>query len=251
MFDRAMKLRSPGVFITATDTEIGKTTVACGVAASLRGRGQRVGVCKPIATGCRFDVSRLVAEDAEALAHYSDCRQSLDVINPVRYREALAPWVAAERSSRAVHTGSIYDSMHRIDEACDVVVVEGIGGVMVPIAEGVTVLDMAAAIGYPVVVVTRGDLGTLNHTAMTCELIKRRGLRLAGLVINRYKTDTADVAESTNPYYLAKQNGTKVLATVPEASGGVEPHKARMADGVLEALDMTDWMGVCKRAKSG
>ena len=248
--NRKSKITSPGLFITGTDTEVGKTVAACAIAAVLRrvgGRAAKVGVCKPIATGCRVEREGLVNEDAEALAHFADCRLPLHVINPVRYRDPVAPAVAAEETGRAVDEGAIWDSLRRLDEASDVMIVEGIGGVMVPIDRERTVLDLTAAIGYPVVVVTRNTLGTLNHTAMTCSLIRQAGLRLAGLVINEYEPDTNDPAAASNPRWLARQNRTQVLATLPRAVG-VAPQEARLPAAVLDAAGMIDWRNACAAA---
>lgn len=238
-------LSKPGLFITATDTEVGKTVVTCAIAAVLKQRGARVGVCKPIASGCRRDREGLVSEDAEALAHFSDCPLPLDVINPVRYRAALAPCEAAERESQPVDDEAIAFALRRLDEQADVMLIEGIGGVMVPLDEKRSVIDLAKAIDYPVVVVTRGCLGTLNHTALTCEAIRHAGLRLAGLVINRYHTDTNDLAEATNPRWLARQNRTSILATIPEADHVAAP-KAQLPAGVIEAAGMSNWLDIAR-----
>ncbi|MBI1374799.1 MAG: dethiobiotin synthase [Phycisphaera sp.] len=241
-------LTKPGLFITATDTEVGKTVVTCAVAAVLRRNGFKVGVCKPIASGCRHDREGLVSEDAEALAHFADCRLPLDAINPVRYHVPLAPAEAAERESRPVDDAAIAESLQRLDAAHDVVLVEGIGGVMVPLDDTRTVLDLAVAVGYPVVVATRSTLGTLNHTALTCKVIREAGLRLAGIVINRYHPDTTDLAEQSNARWLAKQNRTKVLATIPDAPG-VRPERAELPGEVIDAVDVIDWRDACKRQK--
>ncbi len=234
------RLTKPGLFVTATDTEVGKTVVTCAIAAWLRREGMTVGVCKPIASGCRHDREGLVNEDAEALAHFADCRANLDVINPVRYRDPLAPAVAAERVERPVDDHAIAESLHRLDAEHGVMLVEGIGGLLVPLDEKRTVLDLAATLGYPVLVVVRPNLGTLNHTAMTCELIRRRKLRLAGLVINRYQPETPDLAATTNRIWLARQNRTSVLATIPDAPG-VAPAKARLPAEVHDAIAVHDW----------
>jgi len=107
------------------------------------------------------------------------------------------------------------------------------------------VLDLMCRIGYPVVVVTHARLGTLNHTAMTCRLVRDAGLRLAGLVINGYRPDSPDLAEATNPQWLAKQNGTTILATVPDVPG-VVPQRGSMREEVLDAIAATDWRDACK-----
>lgn len=239
----------PGLFITGTDTEMGKTVVASAIAVVLRRRHVAVGVCKPIASGCRHERERLVSPDAEALAHFADCRATLDMINPVRYRAPLAPAVAAERTERPVDHSAIADSLRRLDADHDVMLIEGIGGLMVPIDAKQTVLDLAKWLGYPVLVVTRADLGTLNHTAMTCSLIRSAKLRLAGLVINQYNPDTPDLAESTNPLWLARQNDTTVLATVPRTTG-VAVEKGRLPDEVIDAVAVADWQQILQPPKA-
>lgn len=236
-------LKMPGLFITATDTEIGKTLVTCAIAAVLRRSGVRVGVCKPIASGCRHDREGLVSEDAEALAHFANSPFALDIINPVRYRHPLAPAVAAEFEKRPIDDAAIDYSLTHIAEQSDVMLVEGVGGVMVPLDDQRTVIDLMQAVGYPVVVVTSNRLGTLSHTAAACAAIRAAGLTVAGLVINRHHVDTPDLVEATNPRWLAKQNRTTVLATIPEVTD-VAPQKAQIPPAVTDAIAMTHWLDI-------
>jgi len=243
---RLSNLSRPGLFITATDTGVGKTVVTAAIAAACRAAGRRVGVCKPIATGCRLDREGLVSPDAEALAHFADAPAPLHVINPIRYHPPISPNVAAEQDDRPIDFGQIADALDRIADQSDLVLVEGIGGIMVPLDEKRTVLDLARAIGYPVLVVTRPDLGTLNHTALTCRAIIDAGLRLAGLVINRYDPESTDPAVADNPRLLAGQNNTQVLATIPAAEN-VTPEAGHLPPAVLDAANVLDWSTVCKR----
>jgi len=239
----ALGLSRPGLFVTATDTAVGKTVVTCAIAAALRAAGHRVGVSKPIASGCRHERIGLVNEDAEALAHFADCMQPLATINPVRYAAPLAPAAAAERAGRSVNFQAIADSWRELDAANDVLLVEGVGGVMVPLDEQHTVLDLARWLGFPVLVVTRAGLGTLNHTALTCGAIHAANLPLAGLVINRYDPESADLSVASNPRWLTRQNQTPVLATLPCAEG-TDPARGRIAPAVLEAVAGVDWSRV-------
>lgn len=233
-------LTRPGLFIAATDTDVGKTAVACALAALLHRAGHRVGVAKPIASGCRAERDTLVNPDAEALAHFADAPQPLDLINPVRYRQPLAPAAAAQATGRPVDQAAVVDALQRIDAESDLMIVEGLGGVLVPLDRTATALDLAAAIDYPVLVVARPGLGTLNHTALTCQAIRRAGLRLAGLVINGADPDSPDPSAASNPAWLARQNRTSVLATVPRAEG-VAPAAGRLPPAVMEAMDVRDW----------
>lgn len=242
-------LTTPGLFITGTDTEVGKTVVTCAIAAALRRTGLRVGVCKPIASGCRLDVKELVSEDAEALAHFADSPFPLHTINPVRYRAPLAPAVAADKARRPVDISAIDKALSEIAQPSDVMLVEGVGGWLVPIDDKHTVGDLARRIGYPVVVVARANLGTLNHTALTCESIKRAGLKLAGIVVNGFDAEeTVDESMADNPAWLARQSKTRVLATVPRCDG-VAPNKGHLPLGVLDAIDVVDWRARAKPAR--
>ena len=195
MLPRRPRLTRPGLFVTATDTAVGKTVAACAIAWRLRRGGAAVGVCKPLATGCRREREGLVSEDAEALAHFADCRQPLDTINPIRYARALSPAAAAEIEDRAPDFDALVRSLEQLDDAGDYLVIEGVGGLMVPLdaaRPNVTVLDLAAELGYPVAVVCRAGLGTLNHTAMTVRLLREAGCDVAGLIINGYVPDPGE-----------------------------------------------------------
>ena len=253
MWNKPLKLRRPGLFITGTDTEVGKTVISCAIAAVLRRQqpGVRLGVCKPFGSGCRKDREGLVSEDAEALAHFADCRAHLDLINPVRFAAPLAPAVAAEQNSTAINWPEVRRSLTVLDQSSDAMLVEGVGGLLVPLDPAnprLTVLDLAVAIGYPVLVVARSGLGTLNHTAMTVRLLKGAGCRVGGLVMNYYEPDVAkspDSSLNSNRIWLSKMTGVKVLAVVPAVKD--EPpavHKAKMPAAVLDTVATTFWPDV-------
>jgi len=240
--------RRPGLFITGTDTEVGKTVVTCAIAATFARIGRRVGVCKPFASGCRRERGRLVSGDGEALAHFAGLDPALGdlgLVTPVTHREPVAPAVAMEARRERFDPTPIARSLGILDEGSDLVLVEGIGGVMVPIDPArpqLTVLDFMREVGYPVVVVTRADLGTLNHTALTCAAIRAAGCRLAGLVVNRYDPDNPDPAMQTNRQWLARMNGTPILATVPEAAeGALDIAAGRLDEDVRIAVALGPW----------
>jgi dethiobiotin synthetase len=243
-----LTLTNPGLFITATGTEAGKTVASCAIAVALRREGRTVGVCKPAASGCRRERDDLINDDAEALAHFADCRFPLNTINPVRYRKPLAPAVAAEIEDKPFDFDAVARSLNEINAAHDVTLVEGVGGIMVPLTKDYTVLDLMVEVGFPVVVVCDATLGTLNHTAMTCELIRQKGLRLAGIVVNRYDPESPDASVVSNPAWLAKQNRTQLLATLPVAED-VNPGKGRIPDSILEAAAMTAWTPLAKKSR--
>ena len=248
-----IRFHTPGLFVTGTDTEVGKTVVSCAIAYALRQQrsSAKIAVCKPMATGCEKRREGLVNEDAEALAHFADCRLPLDVINPVRFREPLAPAVAARQLNVPTPWGLLADAAKQIDGYGDALVVEGAGGVMVPLdseAPKATWLD-TGCFGLPAVVVSRAGLGTLNHTALTVKVLKDAGVRVAGVVVNGYEGDEAvamsqDPSLPGNPRWIEQMTGTKVLALVPRMEGQVSPRKGTIASEVLEAVGCVDWWGV-------
>ncbi|MBN1844132.1 MAG: dethiobiotin synthase [Sedimentisphaerales bacterium] len=230
-----------GFFVTGTDTGVGKTVVAGAIARYLRTRAQKVGVCKPIATGCAVRREGLVSPDAEFLAHCSDTDLSLDQINPIRYREPLAPWIAAERARRPV-------DWHALEQACrlnlqqhDCLVVEGIGGVMVPIEKRYLVLDLMVDFALPVVIVARSGLGTVNHTLLTLEACRRRQLRILGVVINGYDPEGADPAQQDNPRLIEQVGGVRVLCIIPRDIRTCV-NKGLIGPDVQAAIALADWI---------
>ncbi len=261
---------TPGLFITGTDTGVGKTVVSCLIADQWR-RAEigahprsRVGVLKPIATGCRKEREGLVSDDAEQLAHAADFDPDvgpLDLINPVRYRAALAPAAAVEIEHAPIDWPAIARSLRRLDEHCSRIVAEGVGGVLVPLEQPgsrgpiTTVLDLARAIGYPVVVVCRATLGTLNHTAMTCKILRDAGLPIAGLIVNGYDPDSPDLSMQTNRDWLRRQTGVRILATLPgrAAASGISPAPGSPAwnprdihPDLRAAIDATDFASLAR-----
>ncbi len=253
MLDSLPASNTPGLFITGTDTEVGKTVVACAIAAALRRQmpGLRLGVSKPFASDCRKEREGLVNEDAEALAHFADCKQPLSVINPIRYAPPLAPAMAAQEAGESVDWQALSRSIELLQRESDAVLIEGVGGLLVPIdpqRPKVTVLNLIAALGYPVVIVTRAGLGTLNHTAMTTAILRQVGLPIAGMVINGYIADPAkadDPAIAGNRIWLEKLTGVKTLAVVPKVQDiGAQPQHGRLDPAILEAVEMTFWPDV-------
>ena len=243
-------LTKPGLFVTATDTDVGKTVITCAIAKTLVDQGRSVGVCKPFATGCdRNQNNLLVSPDAQALAHFATARWPLDVINPIRYALPVAPAVAASQSSSPPPDyGHLRRCLETIDEASDVVLVEGVGGLLVPLDDQHhTVLDLAVGLGYPVVVVTRPGLGTLNHTAMTVRLLQQAGCRVAGLVVNGCPVphDPAavqDASLATNAKWLEQMNRVPILATVPVCPPhAVSPETGRIPTAVIQAVASVRW----------
>lgn len=235
-------LQIPSIFVTGTDTGVGKTFVAGALANWFRLRGFRVAVLKPVATGCVRRREGLVSEDAEFLAACADARFPLDLICPQRYEEPLAPSVAAERAGVPLDWSAIDRSIRLMSAESDVMIVEGVGGIMVPMDASNTVLDMAVWLRSPTVVVARPSLGTINHTLLTLGALESADVSVAGVIINRYQADGATVAEETSGRVIEKWGRKPVLATIPE--GTVD--RRELAADIVAALDPIDWNDISK-----
>lgn len=218
------------LFVAGTDTEVGKTAISGGLAGALKRRGVDVGVVKPVQTGCIEEEGVKVAPDARFL------RQSAgidDGVCPFKLEPALAPRVAAEIVGKELRYDEILHEVSELVDRHDFTVVEGIGGVRVPLAEDKEVIDMMTDFGFPVVVVARSGLGTLNHTALTIEALRRRGLDVLGVVLNRYP-GSPDQAEETNPREIERLVGVEVLGKVPELCLDTEEGQL---GGIIESVD--------------
>lgn len=228
----------PGLLITGTDTDVGKTIVAAGIADWFRRTGVRVGVFKPVATGCVKRREGLVSEDAEFLAHCAGARQPLDVICPQRYVEPLAPAIAAERAKQPVDWDSIQRSLSVVEENNDVLIVEGVGGLRVPMDEKHTFVDVARWLNLPVVIVAQAGLGTINHTLLSVDALRAANVEIAGVVVNRYLAESASIAEETNPRAIEKWGRVPMLSIVPNYGSGIKDH---LPADVVAAIARVDW----------
>ena len=229
-----------GLFITGTDTGVGKTLIAGGIASILAKQGLRVGVFKPIATGCRMEKGKLICDDAQFLAKCSNCSCGLPIVNPVSYQTPAAPFVAAQIEDRRIDYLAIENAYRFICENHDVVIVEGIGGIRVPISPRIDVLELADEFHMPVVVVARSNLGTINHTLLTVDAVRINDLPFAGVVISGYKPDTTDPAEKTVAQVISEFDDIKILSVVPfDAESSVE--KGTVGQPIIDALSKCDW----------
>ena len=242
----------PGLFITATDTCVGKTVIAGAIARHLHRRnGLRVAVCKPVATGCVRRREGLVSEDAEFLAHCADAPHPLDLICPQRYVEPLAPAVAADRAGTPIDWPTVDNAIRLMSRDSDVLVVEGVGGVLVPLDDKHTVLDLAASLRLPAIVVARPSLGTINHTLLTLQTLRSRKVKIAGVVINRYPPDTPGAAEETNPRVIERWGKAPILAIVPEATLPDDPGADPIPPAVAAPIGAVDWERLAGRHIAG
>ena len=204
-----------GIFVTATDTEVGKTFVAAGLAKALKTLGLDVGVMKPIASGGRRTKDGLVSDDARQLAEAADALDELALVNPVCLEAPLAPLVAARLEGTRIDLGTVWRAYEALAARHEFLVVEGIGGLLVPIDEGATVLDLITMLRLPALVVTRPTLGTINHTLLTVRYAREHGINVIGLVINAVGPVEDSEAVKTNPAVLEEWSKVPVLANLP------------------------------------
>ncbi|MEO8038208.1 MAG: dethiobiotin synthase [Betaproteobacteria bacterium] len=202
-----------GVFVTGTDTGVGKTLVACGLIHAYRRLGLRVAGMKPVAAGGFEAPSGWTNEDVEALRAAANVDAPLDDINPYRLREPIAPHIAAARAGVALDLSVIRARFAALAQRADAVVVEGAGGFAVPLNEGEDFGDLARLLGLPVVLTVGLRLGCINHALLTQEAILARGLVLAGWVANRI--DPAMAACDENLATLAARMRAPLLGVVP------------------------------------
>ena len=236
--------RGRGLFVTGTDTDIGKTVVAGGIARALRQGGEGVEVYKPVASGCRLNPrGGLISSDAEFLAACGDSTRPLSDITPVRFREALAPNVAAARADKTVDLQAIFDGWSRLTESGLPIIVEGVGGLLCPLSDDFWVIHLAKMLQLPLVVVVRPDLGTINHTLLTLHAARSAGLTVAGVVINRWPADPdpIDTAIKTNPQQLADRGDVPILARVPN-DADTDVDKATLGPETQLSLKQVNWL---------
>ena len=208
-----------GIFITGTDTGVGKTLVACGLAALFKEQGYRVGVMKPAETGCVEKDGDLVPEDAVRLKEAAGSSEPLENICPYRLVDALAPSVAAERIGVKIDIARIQRIYDDIASRNDITIVEGAGGFLVPLLPHYTYADLAKLLKLPVIVVAANRLGAINHLSLTLESAAARGLRVAGYVWNHLERQSSLAAE-TNPDALRLLTSIPCLGEIPYIEGG-------------------------------
>jgi dethiobiotin synthetase len=202
--------KTRGIFITGTDTGVGKTYVAAGLAADLRRRGVNVGVMKPAETGCRTQKGKLVPRDALRLMEAASVRDALALVNPYRFKNPLAPSVAAGLEITKIDPDRILAAFKTLSRRHEFMIVEGAGGIMVPLWRDYTYLDLAGALELPVIIVARPGLGTINHTLLTIAALKERGLRISGIVFNHAQEKKAGLAEATSPGVIENISGVPI-----------------------------------------
>lgn len=240
-----------GWFVTGTDTGVGKTAVAGALAAALRARGVDVGVMKPLQTGVTPAERDAGAGDGAFLARMAGVADPPGLISPICLQAPLAPWVAARLAGTDIDLAAVEAAFRRLGTAHPVLVVEGTGGLAVPVTRDLTMADVAARLGLPLLVVARAGLGTVNHTFLTVEYARRKGLHVTGIIMNGGRNGGGrtgrDLAEETNPAAVEDLTGVPVLARLAhdpavDVEGGVP---GRLAEALAAGLRWERLLHAC------
>lgn len=231
-----MRQGSKGIFITGTDTGVGKTYVAAGLIRALKGSGKTVCPMKPVETGCSIRKGGLIPADALELVEAAGVHEPLDVINPYRFRKPLAPAVAAETEGAVIRKYRILAACRRLSLKYDVMIVEGAGGIMAPVYKKYLFRDLARDLGLPVLIVSRPGLGTINHTLLTVEAARKSGADVIGIILNHNSRSAKDASSETNPRVIERLSGSTILGIIPFMKN---PHKEifrTIAEKILRRL---------------
>lgn len=204
-------------FITGTDTGVGKTRVACTLLQAFAAQGQRVVGMKPVAAGCDENG---VFEDVAMLRAASNIEAAIEHINPYRFAPAVAPHIAAGLTGLQISFAPIINAFQVLQHQADVVIVEGAGGIAVPLNEHQDMSDLALSLNIPVILVVGMRLGCLNHALLSAQAIRQKGLQLSGWIAN-YLTPDMAVAED-NERTLLQRLESPLLASFPYAKDNSE-----------------------------
>lgn len=222
-----------GVFVTGTDTEVGKSVVAAAICAALASRGERVAAFKPAVSGLD-EGSQGWPADHRLLASVASTDQSPDRIAPYRFGPAVSPHLAAELAGVTVEPSRLRAAAGDAARGADAFVVEGVGGLMVPLAGDYLVRDFAADLDLPVVVTARPGLGTINHTLLTVDAVRAAGLELAGAVMTPWPPAPSRL-EVSNRETIERLASVEVSGLAPTQPGALSLAGA--------SLPLDDWLG--------
>jgi len=230
-----------GLFVTGTDTGVGKTVITGGLAGVFRKNGVKAAAFKPVQTGGIESDEGLLSEDALFYRAAAGLPYSVREMNPCCLRMPLSPNIAARVSGQVIDPASLAEAYRRLAGENDFVLVEGAGGLCVPLVEyRFTMADLAHLLDTPLLVVARPGLGTINHTVLTVRYARWSGLEVKGIIINGYREEQATLAERTNPEVIEGMTGVPILGIMPYLpETSVESGRA---GGLLEIIEeKVDW----------
>ena len=207
-----------GVFVTGTDTGVGKTTLAASLLASARDQDLDAVYMKPVQTGCARRGSQLVAPDLEFCLRAADLhppKAELSSMCPYRFVPACSPHLAAARARRPIRIDVILTHFRKLQAAHDIVIVEGAGGVLVPLGPRTTMLDLMKALRLPLAIAARPGLGSINHPLLTLHELRRARLTILGVFFVHTTPDRNPAIERDNERTIARAADVPILGRIP------------------------------------
>lgn len=229
------------IFVTGTDTDIGKTVVTAGIAAVMQSLGYKAGVFKPFQSGAEEKNGFFVSPDlafVKTVDFYIETRCSYLLKAPT------APLIAAELEGEHMEFSVVQSDFNALRKKCEVILVEGAGGLMVPALEGKTMADIIKALNLPALIVARPDLGTINHTLLTINQAKCMGIDVSGVIINRYPEGTTDAAIKTAPRLIEEYSDAKILGIIPEIPNFSSVKPGEIIDIFINNVDIEKVFGI-------
>ncbi|HYA27159.1 MAG TPA: dethiobiotin synthase [Thermodesulfovibrionales bacterium] len=215
-----------GFFVTGTDTGVGKTVISAAIIKVIQALGVNVCGMKPVETGCPRIGNTLCPSDGMFLKKAAGMEENINHITPYCFETPVSPSLASEMEGRPVSVNIIIQEYRSLAKRYHAVVVEGIGGILVPLMKDYFVLDLIRDLKLPLIVVARPSLGTLNHTLLTVNYALKEGIAVSGIIINFTRPPDSTVAENTNALILEQ------LSTVPVI--GIFPHLSNLEHETIE-----------------
>jgi dethiobiotin synthetase len=223
-----------GLFITGTDTGVGKTVLAAAIVAALRARGAPVKALKPVITGLDEPPDPDWPPDHELLANAADCTP--EQVSPLRYGPPVSPHLAAKLSARPISPARLRGATYAAARNGEALIVEGVGGLLVPIADNFDVRALVVDLGLPLLIAARPGLGTINHTLLTLEAARNVALNVAGVVLTPWPENPGEI-ERSNHETIARRGGVAV-STLPR----VERAEVDLLAEAGAGLPLDEWL---------
>ena len=202
-----------GFFITGTDTGVGKTVVTACLATLFK--TQNVGVMKPIETGVDPKCSSAANSDTKFLMEVSGSTDAEEEVCPLRLKTPASPYQAAQIAGTSIQPATILEKFKILQSRHNMMLVEGVGGLLVPITARYNVADLALEMGLPLIIVSRIRLGTLNHTLLTINAARQYGLKIKGIILNRQESGDLDKVEKQQGKLIGELSDIPILGTCP------------------------------------
>jgi len=231
-----------GMIVTGTDTGVGKTIVTAALVTALQAHGFDAGIMKPVATGIS---SASHDSDPDWLVSVTGCRDDLELVSPYRLNLPAAPWVAARHEGLALDVERILKAFHTLSARHDCLIVEGIGGLLVPLSDDLFIVDLIARMKMPVLIVSRVALGSINHTLLTVECLKRRGIPILGVIFNHLSPPLQTMELEETVQTILHLSGLQSFGELPFCEG-LPGTWARHRDQLVKAVDTQELLQALK-----